>query len=139
MSTNLLHDVAPMARRLKMQTSIKRLLAIFAAVASMAFATPVLAQTVGVPSGGGIFVLGIDDSVPQVGTTVRAVDAQLSQFSFSLRSLTPSMTIRPHIYPVVGGAIGATPVWTGTDVTVSSAAFSDYTFSPVFAVTPGSD
>lgn len=109
------------------------------ALGAASLAMPAMAQTVGVPSAGGLVAVGIDDSVTQVGTTVRAVNDRLSQFSLSLRATTATLTVRPVVYPVTGGVIGSTPLWTGSNLTVSSTAFSDYAFSPALTVAPGDD
>ena len=112
-------------------------LALMTWIALTAF--PAAAQTVGVPSGGGVASLGIDDGTPRVGTTVRALNTRLTQFDLSLRATTASLTLRPAVYPVAAGVIGASPVWTGPDVVVSSSGFASYSFNPDLMVTTGSD
>lgn len=107
------------------------------AAATLIVASPTLAQTVGVPSAGGIASLGIDDSTPRVGTTVSSPNTKLSAFSLSLEASTSKLTVRPQVYAVTGGVVGVTPIWTGPTVDVTPGAYASYTFSPNLTVTSG--
>ena len=100
-------------------------------------ASPSSAQTVGVPSAGGIASLGIDDTAPRVGTTVTSPNTKLSAFSLSLGASTSKLTVRPQVYAVTGGVVGETPIWTGPTVDVTPGVYASYTFSPNLTVTSG--
>ena len=100
-------------------------------------ASPSVAQTVVVPSAGGIASLGIDDSTPRVGTTVTSPNTKLSAFSLSLGASTSKLTVRPQVYAVTGGVVGGTPIWTGPTVDVTPGVYASYTFSPNLTVTSG--
>lgn len=110
--------------------------AFFGAVA-LIVASPSIAQTVGVPSAGGIASVGIDDSTPRVGTTVSSLNTKLSTFSLSLEASTSKLTVRPQVYAVTGGIVGITPIWTGPTVDVTPGAYASYTFAPNLTVTSG--
>ncbi len=120
-----------------MAESIRSTLGAFFGAVTLLVASSSVAQTVSVPSAGGIASVEIDDSAPRAGTTVSSPNTKLSAFSLSLVASTSKLTVRPQVYAVVGGVVGGSPIWTGPTVDVTPGAYASYTFSPDLTVTSG--
>lgn len=92
-----------------MAESIRSTLGAFFGAVTLLVASSSVAQTVSVPSAGGIASVEIDDSAPRAGTTVSSPNTKLSAFSLSLVASTSKLTVRPQVYAVAGGVVGGQP------------------------------
>lgn len=136
MPKGLLHQTGHL-RGNTMAGSIRSTLGAFFGAVTLLVASSSVAQTVSVPSAGGIASVEIDDSAPRAGTTVSSPNTKLSAFSLSLVASTSKLTVRPQVYAVAGGVVGGSPIWTGPTVDVTPGAYASYTFSPDLTVNSG--
>lgn len=109
---------------------LRKIAILAAAVLALAVtsANPASAQTLSSNATG--IDQGIDDAINIIGESITPLNVRMKDFTFYLRRTTATFSVTPQIYEWDGNTVVGSALWTGPDVSITSASYSPFIFTP---------